>query len=221
MLKPEVPAAVAERLIEVVAGVDEAAAREPSMLPGWSRAHVMAHLVGFSDAMTRQVTEANARRLVEFYDGGMPARVAAIESRSTEPVDVLKREIARATAALVSAWGQVEDWSRPVTHRNGTLADTVYTGWRELTIHTADLGLSHATTDDWPEDFCLHLLDFLRPRVPAGTQLVLQAPNHRWTEGESDQVVVEGNLTDLTAWLAGRRPQRELTGDLPELLPWP
>lgn len=220
MLKPEVPAAAA-RLNAVIADVDEAAVREPSALPGWSRAHVMAHIANFSDAMKRQVDEAVAGRLIEFYDGGMPARVAAIESGSTRSAEELKQNIARATAGLVAAWETVDDWTRPVTHRNGTLADTVYTGWRELAIHTADLGLDHATSDDWSPEFCTHLLTFLRPRVPEGTHLVLQAPGVRWEQGEGDEVVIEGKLTDLTAWMAGRQPRGPLTGDLPELLPWP
>ncbi|WP_432940632.1 maleylpyruvate isomerase family mycothiol-dependent enzyme [Kribbella sp. CA-253562] len=220
MLKPEVPAAVA-RLNDVLAGVDEATVREPSGLPGWSRAHVIAHLTNFSDAMTRQVDEAREGRLVEFYDGGMPARNAGIEAGSTRSAEELKQQVGRATAGLLAAWEKVDDWSRPVTHRNGTLADTVYTGWREITIHTADLGLDHATVDDWSQDFCLHLLDFLRPRVPEGTRLVLQAPGVRWEHGEGDERVIEGKVTDLTAWMAGRQPRGPLVGELPELSPWP
>ena len=219
MLKPEVPAAV-QRLNVVLAEVDESAARGPSALPGWSRAHVVAHLGNFGDAMTRQVEEALEGRQVDMYDGGPPARNAAIESDAARPVDELTQHVREALANLVAAWERVDDWSRPIRHRNGTLADTVYNAWREVDVHAADLDLSY-TTDDWSQDFCMHLLAFLRPRVPEGTRLVLQAPGVRWAHGEGDELVIEGKLTDLTAWMAGRQPRGPLTGDLPELQPWP
>ncbi|ADB34522.1 hypothetical protein Kfla_5512 [Kribbella flavida DSM 17836] len=219
MLRPEVPVAV-ERLNEVLAGVDDDLVRAPSALPGWSRAHVIAHLANFSDAMTRQVEQALAGRLVEFYDGGRPARDAAIEAGARRSAEELRNHAKRATAELLAAWQRVDDWSRPVKHRDGTLADTVYTGWRELEVHTADLALA-PTTDDWSEAFCLHLLEFLQPRVPEGVRLVLQTPDVHWAHGSGTDTVVAGRLTDVTAWMAGRRPRGPLTGDLPELAPWP
>lgn len=53
-------------------------------------------------------------------------------------------DVRQATAGLLDAWEKVgpDDWARPVRHRDSTVAATVYTGWRELEVHTADLGLS-------------------------------------------------------------------------------
>ncbi|TWD73286.1 maleylpyruvate isomerase [Kribbella amoyensis] len=217
--RPSVAAAV-ERLTAVIAPVDEEAARAASGLPGWSRAHVMAHLANFSLAMTRQVDEARAGRLVEMYDGGRPARSAAIEADSARPAEELKDRVNAATADLLAAWAQVDDWSRPVSHRNGDLASTVFTAWREFEVHTVDLALA-ATSDDWSPEFCLHLLDFLRPRTPEGIRLRLEAEDVVWEEGGGQVRVVKGRLTDLTAWMAGRQPVSSLVGELPELSPWP
>jgi maleylpyruvate isomerase len=100
------------------------------------------------------------------------------------------------------------------------LRDTVYTGWRELEVHTADLALA-PTSDDWSHEFCLHLLDFLRPRTPGNTRLVLRSGETTWANGTGEPRVLVGKLTDLTAWLAGRTPQGPIYGDLPELKPWP
>jgi maleylpyruvate isomerase len=154
----------AARLNGVLAALDEAAVRAPSGLPGWSRGHIMIHLANFSRAMARQVEEALAGRLIDMYDGGRPARDAAIEAGAGQSAEELQRQVREATADLLRAWDEVglDDWARPVRHREGTLRDTVYTGWRELEVHTVDLALD-PTIDDWSHEFCLHLLDFLPP----------------------------------------------------------
>ncbi|MEU4394905.1 maleylpyruvate isomerase family mycothiol-dependent enzyme [Kribbella sp. NPDC023855] len=218
-MKPDMEATVA-RLTAVLAGLDDEAARAPSGLPGWSRGHVLTHVANFSEAMTRQVEEALAGRLVEMYDGGRPARDAAIEAGAGRSADELREHVRSATTGLLAAWRKVDDWSRPVTHRNGDLAATVYTGWRELEVHTVDLALE-PTSDDWSVEFCLHLLDFLKARTPDGLHLILVGGNTRWENGTGEDRVLTGTFTDLTAWMAGRRPVRPITGDLPELKPWP
>jgi maleylpyruvate isomerase len=217
----EVRSAVA-RLNGVLAALDEAAVRAPSGLPGWSRGHVMTHLANFSQAMTRQVDEALAGRLIDMYDGGRPARDVAIEAGAGQSAEDLKRQVSEATTDLVRAWDEVgpDDWARPVRHRESTLRDTVYAGWRELEVHTVDLALD-PTSDDWSPEFCLHLLDFLRPRTPDNTRLVLRAGETPWENGTGEPRVLTGKLTDLTAWLAGRTPQSPIDGDLPDLKPWP
>ena len=218
-LKPDVEASV-ERLNAVLAGVDDEGVRAPSGLPGWSRGHVLTHVANFSEGMTRQVDEARAGRLVEMYDGGRPARDAAIEAGSGRPADELRSHVRTASAGLLAAWGKVDDWSLPVLHRNSHLAATVYTGWRELEVHTVDLALE-PTSGDWSEEFCLHLLDFLRPRTPDGIHLILDAGDIRWENGTGEDLVLTGALTDLTAWFAGRSTIRPVAGDLPDLNPWP
>ena len=170
--------------------------------------------------MTRQVTEALAGRQVDMYDGGPPARNAAIESGAGRPADDLKQHVRTATAGLLSAWSKVDDWDRPIRHRDSNLAASVYTGWRELEIHTIDLGLE-PTSDGWSKEFCLHLLEFLRPRTPENLRLILRAPDAEWESGAGEPRVLTGALTDLTAWMAGREPQGPITGDLPNLNPWP
>lgn len=210
------------RLDDVLAGVDEATVRAPSALPGWSRGHVMIHLAHFGQAMARQVNEALAGRLVDMYDGGRPARDAAIEAGAGRPAAELRQAVRDSTSGLLDAWGNVgpDDWSRPVRHRDGTVADTVHNAWREVEVHTADLDLG-PTSDDWSTAFCLHLLDFLRPRTPDGLRLVLQAGDTHWEHGSGEPRVLTGTFTDLTAWMAGRKPVGPIQGALPELKPWP
>jgi maleylpyruvate isomerase len=221
---PEVPvrAAVA-RLDAVLDGLDEAAARGPSALPGWSRGHVLTHLENFSRALTRQVDEGLAGRSIDMYDGGRPARDAAIEAGAGRPAEELRAGVRTAAADLLRAWDEVgpDDWRRPVRHRDGTIHDTLYTGWREFEVHRVDLALG-PTAVDWSPEFCLHLLEFLRPRTPDGIRLVLRPTDGPgWTQGTGGPHAVSGRLTDLTAWMAGRSPQGTIDGELPELAPWP
>jgi maleylpyruvate isomerase len=208
------------RLNALLVNLDDAAVRAPSGLPGWSRGHVLTHIANFSEAMTRQVEEALAGRLIEMYDGGRPARDAAIEAGSGRSADELRDHVATASTGLLAAWAKVDDWSRPVLHRDSDLAATVYTGWREYEVHTVDLALQ-PTSDDWSDEFCLHLLDFLRPRTPDGIHLILDAGDVRWENGTGEDRVLSGRLTDLTSRLAGRPLVRPITGDLPDLKPWP
>jgi len=219
----DVKTAVAQ-LTALLADLDDETARADSGLPGWSRGHVITHIANFSEAMTRQIEEALQGRLVEFYDGGRPARTAAIEAGADRPATELTSHLLSATTALLTAWDKVgtDDWSRPITHREGDLTAAVDTTWRELTIHTSDLGLGR-TPATWPPAFCLHLLDFLRPRTPDGVHLILRSDEGTtWENGTGEDHVLTGPLTTLTAWYAGRTtPVASITGPVPDLLPWP
>ncbi|GAA3548311.1 maleylpyruvate isomerase family mycothiol-dependent enzyme [Kribbella ginsengisoli] len=218
-MNPPIEASIS-RLNALLVDLDDATVRAPSALPGWSRGHVLTHIANFGEAMTRQIDEARAGRLIEMYDGGRPARDAAIEAGAGRSADELRDHVAATSAGLLAAWEKVDDWSRPVRHRDSDLAATVYAGWREYEVHTVDLALE-PTSDDWSEDFCLHLLDFLRPRTPDGIHLILDAGTTRWENGTGEDRLLAGRLTDLTSWFAGRPLVREITGDRPELKPWP
>ena len=213
----------ADQLLPLVATLDDTTARADSGLPGWSRGHVITHIANFSEAMTRQVEEALRGRLIEVYDGGRPARNAAIEAGAGRPATQLTAHLNQAIAGLLAAWSKVgpDDWDRPILHRNSNLAAGIDATWRELAIHTTDLDLG-LTPDIWPHDFCVHLLDFLSPRTPANVHLILQASDGTtWETGTGEEVKLSGTLTDLTAWFAGRTPPHPITGPAPDLLPWP
>ena len=214
--------AMADRLLALTADLDDATARGDSVLPGWSRGHVITHIANFSEAMARQVEEALQGRLVEVYDGGRPARDAAIEAGADRPAAELRTHLNQAVGALLASWDKVgpTDWPLPILHRNSNLSAGLQATWREVTIHTSDLGLAF-TAADWSDDFCLHLLDFLRPRTPDDVHLVLKSPTVTWDNGAGETVILEGALTDLTAWYAGRPTPGPITGPLPDLLPWP
>ncbi|MFJ5678131.1 maleylpyruvate isomerase family mycothiol-dependent enzyme [Streptomyces sp. NPDC093097] len=222
------------RLRALLPGLTDTAIREPSALPGWSRAHVLAHIEGIGLAMARQARYALRGESIDPYDGGRPARAAAIEAGARRDAAALRAAVAQALAEASAAWAAVgpDDWSRPVRYRDGALRGALLAWWRELTIHTSDARLGPGP-QQWPPELCHHLLDHLAPRAPEGVRLVLEpvdvpAAVRRYGPADAPVVTVRGPLTALAAWLAGRTPHTRLgceragtAGPLPELGPWP
>ncbi|WP_333769077.1 maleylpyruvate isomerase family mycothiol-dependent enzyme [Streptomyces sp. IBSBF 2435] len=213
------------KLRGLLAGLTEDAVRAPSALPGWTRGHVLTHVEGVALALARQARYALRGRLIEVYDGGRPARDAAIEAGHGRGAAQLATAVGDALDEAEASWAGVgpDDWQRPVTYRDGTVRTAGLAWWRELEIHTAD-ALLGAGPEDWPPHLCTHLVGFLSVRVPEGIALTLTAVDAdlSWRLGDGDPVAAEGRLTDLAAWLAGRLPRQPLTGDpLPRLGSWP
>ncbi|MFE2754937.1 maleylpyruvate isomerase family mycothiol-dependent enzyme [Actinosynnema sp. NPDC059335] len=203
-------------LAAVIEDLTDEQVAQPSVLPGWTRGHVLAHLAGVTAGLAGQAE--NEGRNVEVYPGGRPARDAAIEANAGRTAAEHRAAIAEAAARLAKAWAGVRDWDSPVFYRDGTLTDTAYAVWREVVIHTRDLDLGPVT---WTPEFCDHAVGYLAERVPEGIRLTLRAPDRRWTVGEGEDVTLTGSATDLVAWLAGREPDGPVTGERPELKPWP
>lgn len=215
------------RLRGLLTGLDDAALREPSALPGWTRGHVLTHVEGVGLALARQARYALRGRTIEVYDGGRAARDAAIAAGHGRGAAVLAPALAEALDEAEASWAAVgrDDWARPVAYREGTLRTAGLAWWRELEIHTVD-ALLGAGPGGWPPALCTHLLDFLAVRVPGGVALTLTAVDTGdvWTYGApgGTPLAVEGRLTDLAAWLAGRAQEGRLAGDPPPVLGgWP
>jgi len=216
----------------VVAKLDDAAVAAPSELSGWSRGHVLAHLAGIANAMARQLEFAARGETVELYDGGYDGRNRDIELAAGHDAARHREAVNAAFARVLAAFDALgeDGWSAPISYRNGTVFDGGLALWRELTIHTGDLGTGFGP-ETWNRPFCEHLFRFLEARVPEGIKLVLQPlalPQQTLGSG-GRSIAVNGMITDIAAWLAGRTPTlgslratEAADGvELPELLPWP
>ena len=214
-----------DRLRALVPALTDEAVRGPSPLPDWTRGHVLSHIEGVGLALARQARYAKRGRLIDVYDGGRPARAAAIEAGHRRSAPQFTAALAAALDEIEASWAAVEpdDWELPVRYRDGVLLDAGLAWWRELEIHTVDLDLGPGTAD-WSPEFCAHAADYLATRVPEGVRLTWAAPDgtQGLTLGGGTPLDVTGTLPDLVAWLAGRHPRTPLTGDpLPRLGPWP
>ncbi|MHC6593570.1 maleylpyruvate isomerase family mycothiol-dependent enzyme [Arthrobacter sp. C152] len=204
----------------------------PSTLPGWSRGHLLAHITGICDALARQVEYGRRGETVELYDGGVEGRNRAIDLAAGHSLGQHRADVGASLQRALAAFDALEadEWQTRIAFRDGVIFDAGLALWRELVIHTSDLGTGRGP-ETWNKEFCSHLFDFLAARVPAGTRLVLQPvalPPLTLGAGGST-VVVSGMVTDIAAWLAGRTPSLDSlrataagdSTDLPGLLPWP
>ncbi|WP_328610943.1 maleylpyruvate isomerase family mycothiol-dependent enzyme [Amycolatopsis sp. NBC_00345] len=204
--------AVAEahrRFGAALAGLTDAAVHGPSLLPGWTRGHVLAHLADAARARTRVVEHALRGEAVAMWAPG--ERDAIIDATAGRTADEHRAAVATQAEALERVWSRVEDCP--------AFAPAVYTRWREVWIHLVDtdVGIGPA---DWPEDFAAHAVGFMRERIPPGTSLKATDVPRRWGPPTGDTGVA-GPIRDLAAWLTGRGNGASLTAPLPPLGPWP
>ena len=130
----------------------------PSLLPDWSRGHVVAHLALNAEGFTRALRTKDDAQPQPVYDSD-EARNGDIDALAAEGTAAISRlesavdELAEALAAS-DGLGTVERIPGGPTFE---VADLVVTRRREVEVHHADLGLSY-TAHDWPGDFHDHLL---------------------------------------------------------------
>jgi maleylpyruvate isomerase len=145
-----------QRLLGTARVIAEPDLRAPSLLPGWSRAYVLAHLARGADA-TRSL-------LIGARDGeDRPAQVSAQtvtadteQAAGQKPADLVA-DVAGAAMALRTIAGQLSDeaWRHPV--RGPGLAplpagQLLVRRLVEVELHHCDLGLGYGPAD-WPAAF--------------------------------------------------------------------
>lgn len=222
-----------DRLLATVAGLSEAALAGPSLLPGWSRGHVLSHLARNAEAMCNLLTWARTGVVTLPYPSPQ-ARADAIEagaarSHAAQLADVgdtAARFSAEATSMPAQAWTVL------LNERYGLAVTVVWRRLREVEVHHVDLDAGYRP-QDWPEAFTHRLLHELvtnRPRsgdaaaAPA-VALHVDGLNHPLQLGDgTPAVTVSGTGHAMAAWLSGRGDGTALAvepaGTLPVLSDW-
>jgi maleylpyruvate isomerase len=222
--------AATERVLATLRGAaDQLGA--PSLLPGWTRAHVATHLARNADSFTWILDGACVGERREQYPGGPTTRAAAIEAGSTRPPEEVIADVERAAARFAAVCARVPErtWSSTVTPSRGDVPASylVWARLREVEVHHADLGLRYSPAD-WSAAFVdaelpTHL-EGLAARLPRGTaaRLVRTPGGEAWEAGAGPaSVTVSGPGALLLAWLLGRGPAGlEAPAGLPPLAQW-
>lgn len=182
----------------------------PSLLPGWTRRHVIAHVGYNARALTRLVDWANTGVESPMY--ASPAeRGEEIERGATQPPRALRHLVDHAAITLDVAWRDTppEAWEalvRTAQGRTVPLTETVWMRTREVWLHAVDLDAG-AAVRDLPRPVLARLLQDVTSmweRKADGDQLSVEVTTDqrvRWGHGH-ERVV--GDLPAVVAWATGR-----------------
>jgi maleylpyruvate isomerase len=216
--------AATRRLLDTVATLDDGDMRAPSLLPGWSRGHVLTHIARNADGLVNLLGWVHGER-VPMYES-REVRNRDIEAGSGRSAQELLADVRASADRFTAALAAVPDdgWDTRVVRREGdelTTAEIPLARLVEVEVHHADLTAGYGP-DDWPGRFAVDLLDILVAAVPIS--FTVRPSGSERSEKPAAEPVVSGSPAHLAAWLAGRSAGSDLTvtpsGPLPEVPTW-
>ena len=194
-------AASHQRLLQALDGLTDEQCRQPSMLAGWSRGHVLSHLANNAYSHLRMFEAASRGEETEQYEGGKPTRDAQIEAWSSLSAHELIGHVRASIYALEGAWAS----ATPTTwtgfgiksHAGGArvaITDLMLMRWCETEVHHADLDLDYSL-ENWDSTFV---------RFELERQLMIW--NSRKSMGLTvlPEVAAKLSPNQRLAWLLGR-----------------
>lgn len=203
----------------------------PSLLPGWSRAHVVTHLARQADALAHALTAVLNGEDAWMYSS-QTARDEEIDQGASRGAAALREDAEASVERFRDVAGRLDagHLSTPVSRLPGGPAfmpagDAATKRWTELEIHHADLGLDY-TPADWPVDFSCYVIGARQDELGLdGPSMTLSSTDvdGLWKLGSGQGPEVSGTAAALAWWLVGRGDGSGLvssTGELPRLGRW-
>jgi maleylpyruvate isomerase len=217
------------RLVRTVDGLSAEELAQPSLLPGWTRAHVVAHLALNAEGL-HGVLESVARGERGAMYSSPEARDADIEELAGADAATLRERLMSSVHLFDKAASAVagEGWN---THFDRTPGGQVIAvrnvplmRLREVEIHHADLGTGYSPAD-WSHAFAEVLVESMTKRpYPQPFRVLARDLARTWDFGDGEPVAtVTGDAASLGWWLTGRGDGADLTVDtdrLPEVPSW-
>jgi maleylpyruvate isomerase len=225
----EETAAATTRYLQALTILNDAEMRAPSLLPGWTRAHVVAHLARNADGLVRLLTSARTGADVAMYDS-QERRDSEIDSSSEGTAEELRADAAESERRYRDALEAMTAgaWQARVRRVPGADPFPVsgVPGMRrgEIEVHHADLGVGY-TAADWPPDFSDMMIGRIQNDRADGPSMVLRSTDSDglWKFGQGPGPDVSGTAADLAWWVLGRGDGSGLvssTGEVPYLGKW-
>jgi maleylpyruvate isomerase len=179
-------------LLEDLAGLDDEAARRPSLLPGWTVGHVLTHIARNGDSLVWRLEGAAVGELRDQYPGGLEQRAGDIEDGASRPAAELLRDVEKTSRDVERVMADLSPggWDAPSRTSRGvveTSRDAALSRWREVVVHHGDLGLGPV------------------PLPPALVEV--------WLPRELPRLAERSDPAELLSWIIGR-------GEPPLLTPW-
>jgi len=153
------------QFLAAIAALSDDDVHAPSLLPGWTRAHVLSHVARSGEADARTVDGAVRGEVIDKYPGGDEQRTRDIDAGVHRGADALRADVVATQAGLTDAWARVQDgmWERetrtPVGPRS--VAGTVHARRREILVHLVDLDVG-VSAGALPPDYVAADLDWLQ-----------------------------------------------------------
>jgi len=215
------------RYLEGLTVLKDEDCRQPSLLPGWTRGHVITHLSRNADALTNLLHWGQTGVETPMYSSP-EQRDHDIDEGADRSAEELRADAAASWGRLLQAMNELHTsrFDTMVSRTPGSppFPVTKVGGMRrtEVEVHHADLGIGY-TTYDWPKDFTAHLLARRQRELgdrPMTWRLTDTGETIRLGEGGPE---ISGHSADLAWWLIGRGDGEGLvssTGALPDLGRW-
>jgi maleylpyruvate isomerase len=214
------------RLLQVVADMDDAAARGASALPGWTRGHVLTHLARNADGLVNLLTWARTGVEHPMYASNAD-RDTDIEEGAPRSLWLIEQDVVAACGRFAAAATGLGDtaWQAEVMMRGNRAVRAYQVPWKrvsELWIHLVDLDAG-VTFDDVPAEVAERIIgDSLAHyrSLPSRPSFRLTVGDRSWdVAGDGDVHNVTGSSGAALAWVTGRSALG-LSGDVPTLPAW-
>jgi maleylpyruvate isomerase len=170
-----------QRLLDTARIITEPDLRAPCLLPGWTRAHVLAHVARNADAMRNVLAGVRTGQDRPGYTSA-EAREAGIEQDAGRPANELTSDLADSAMALRTVARQLPDegWQVPVrmldTGTRFPAAELLTRRLVEVELHHGDLGAGYGPAG-WPAAFAA---------------MELSEPMRTWRQDRLSQPVTAG-----------------------------
>lgn len=223
--------AAENRLLGTLERLDEAALRAPSLLPGWTRGHVLAHVALNAHSLVNLFSWARTGVETPQYPS-WDERDADIKRYATRTGADHRAALEEAAAAFEAAARAVPPgrWAYPVAGIGGDAVPAVrflFGRLREVEIHHVDLDAGYGP-HDWDDAFVRAVLeeapDRLSPRAEVSFVARAADLGVRVAVGPGPAAAeVVGPGQDVLAWLLGRTDGSALDAGrtpLPPVPPW-
>lgn len=207
-------AAATEQLIDSAAKLSAEDLAGPSLLPGWTRGHVLAHVARNADALVNLLEWARTGEETPMYPDAA-TRDRDIEAGAPRPLDEQLADLRDSAARFASAAAELPPaaWAGQVAMRSGRVVAAAEIPWLrlvEVRLHHVDLDAGHGT-DDLPADFADRGLAAVVDRLAghegvAAVRLRDTGSGAVWDLGAAaePELTVAGPARALLGWVSGR-----------------
>ena len=199
-------AEVTDRLLDDVRALDDHAVHAPSLLPGWTRGHVLTHVARNADALCRLLHWARTGEETRMYPS-REGRDAEIEDGAQRSASELEADVESSAERLLAGLADLPVDRREVRVRASSGADfpareILWMRIREVTYHHVDL------------DTGVRFADLPASVIARGLPEAVER-----TGVDPATSGVRGEHGDLLGWLTGRENGERLQSSEPLPLP--